>query len=60
MNQKNFEYLKDQIKFTGFGNALENDLQAKLQKQAPEFQLSYETKFGNDPVVAALQFKKSD
>lgn len=24
MNQKNFEYLRDQVKFTGFGEGLEN------------------------------------
>ena len=30
MNEKNFDYLKDQIKFTGFGDALENDLKVKL------------------------------
>ncbi len=32
MNQKNFDYLKDQLKFTGFGEGIENALKEKLQK----------------------------
>lgn len=60
MNQKNFEYLRDQVKFTGFGEGLENELKEKMQKQTPEFQLTHNTKFGNDDVKAALHFKKSD
>jgi len=60
MNQKNFDYLKDQVKFTGFGEGLENELKENLQKQTLEFQITYKAKFGNDDVVAALHFKKSD
>lgn len=60
MNQKNFEYLRDQVKFTGFGEGLENELKEKMQKQTPEFQLTHNTKFGNDDVKASLYFKKSD
>ena len=32
MNQKNLDYLKDQVKFTGFGEGLENELKEKMQK----------------------------
>jgi hypothetical protein len=60
MNQQNFEYLKDQVKYTGFGDALEKDLKEQLQKQAPEFQLSYRIKMGQDTAAASLHFKKSD
>ena len=60
MNQKNFEYLRDQVKFTGFGEGLENELKEKMQKQTPEFQITHNTKFGNDEVTASLHFKKSD
>lgn len=59
MNQKNYDYLQDQVKFTGFGDALENDLKEKMQKQSPEFQMYHNTKFGNDTAVATLHFKKS-
>ena len=60
MNQKNFEYLAEQVKFTGFGEGLENELKEKMQKQTPEFQINHKAKFGSDDLVAALHFKKSD
>ena len=41
MNQKNFEYLRDQVKYTGFGEGLENDLKQKIQEGNPEFKLAY-------------------
>src|SRR3990170_2494477 len=40
MNQKNFEYLRDQVKFTGFGEGLESELKEKVQKQTTDFTLS--------------------
>ena len=60
MNEKNFDYPKDQIKFTGFGDALENDLKVKLGQRSREFQLCMDTKIGKDIVVATLNFKKSE
>lgn len=54
MNAKNFDYLKDQVKFTGFGDALENELKGKMQKQSPEFQILHNAQFGNDSTVANL------
>ncbi|SDW50393.1 hypothetical protein SAMN05444410_103141 [Hydrobacter penzbergensis] len=59
MNQKNFEYLRDQVKYTGFGEGLENDLKQKIQEGNPEFKLAYETKYGNDSVNATLNFSQS-
>src|SRR5207249_4140005 len=60
MNQKNYDYLKDQLKFTGFGDALQTELKEKMQKQAPEFQIYHNTKFGNDIATATLHFRKSE
>lgn len=60
MNQKNFDYLKDQVKFTGFGEGLENELKERMQKQTPDFQIAHKTKFGNEDVSSVLHFKKSD
>ncbi len=59
MNQKNFEYLRDQVKYMGFGEGLENDLKQKIQQENPEFKLPYETKYGNDTVNATLNFSQS-
>ena len=60
MNEKNFEYLKDQVKYTGFGEGLESELKAKMQKEEPNFTLSHNVQYGNDTAVATLNFKKSD
>lgn len=59
MNQKNFDYLKDQIKYTGFGEGLESQLKENMRKQAPEFTLQHQNTFGKDETSSALHFKKS-
>ncbi|GIQ57883.1 hypothetical protein Flavo103_10190 [Flavobacterium collinsii] len=60
MNEKNFEYLRDQIKYTGFGEALESQLKEQMQKEEPNFTLTHNTQYGNDTAIATLNFKKSD
>lgn len=60
MQQKNFEYLKNQVKYAGFGEQLDTALQEKLQTGAPEFQLTLQGKYGADETVATLYFRKSD
>ena len=59
MNQKNFEYLCDQVKYTGFGEGLESQLKENIQRQAPEFTLQHQGTFGKDETTTALHFKKS-
>ena len=59
MNQKNFEYLRDQVKYTGFGEGLENDLKQKIEEGKPEFKLLHQTQYGNDSVTAILNFSQS-
>lgn len=60
MNEKNVEYLKDQLKYTGFGEGLENALVENIQKGNPEFKLDHEAKYGTDTVLTSLNFKKSE
>jgi hypothetical protein len=60
MNQKNFEYLRDQVKFTGFGEGLENELKERMQKQTPKFMILHQGGFGKDETVSTLHFRKSD
>ncbi|MEJ7737000.1 MAG: hypothetical protein WKF97_06200 [Chitinophagaceae bacterium] len=60
MNEKNFEYLKDQVKYTGFGDALEATLKERLQKQAPQFHIVHDAKIGNETCLTTLHFKKSE
>ncbi|OJV19766.1 MAG: hypothetical protein BGO21_22155 [Dyadobacter sp. 50-39] len=59
MNQKNFEYLRDQVKYTGFGEGLETQLKENMQKQVPEFTLKHQGSFGKDETTSVLHFKKS-
>lgn len=59
MNQKNFEYLRDQVKYTGFGEGLEKELKEKMEKQTPEFTLTHQGNFGNDMTASVLNFKRS-
>jgi len=60
MNEKNYDYLKDQLKYTGFGEGLQNELKEKMEKQTPEFQLNHTQKFGKDEMSSTLHFKKSN
>lgn len=59
MNQKNFEYLSDQVKYTGFGEGLEDELKENMEKQNESFKLYHNAQYGNDTAVAALTFNKS-
>lgn len=59
MNEKNFDYLKDQIKYTGFGEGLESQLKANLNKAQTEFRLEHTAKYGKDELNTSLHFKKS-
>ena len=59
MNEKNLEYLANQVKYTGFGEEFENELRKKIKKEPDEFSLKYSTSFGKDKVDAKLKFSKS-
>ncbi len=60
MNEKNFEYLRDQVKFTGFGEGLEGELKEKMQEQKPSFTIEHEAYYGEDVARVSLNFKKSE
>jgi len=60
MNDKNFEYLKDNIKYLGFVEKLYAELENNMKQGKSEFQLKIETEFNKDKVGAELHFKKSD
>lgn len=59
MNEKNFEYLANQLKYTGFGESLQEKLKENISKQVPEFVLYHQAEFGKDSVAATLHFRKS-
>jgi hypothetical protein len=59
MNEKNFDYLKNQVKFMGFGEALEKELGEMIKLQPTNFSLEHQAKFGQDSVTSMLNFQKS-
>lgn len=60
MNAKNLEFLKEGIKYLGFGEGLNNKLTEEVSSGKNEFQLRTENQYGRDKVSYALDFKKSD
>ena len=60
MNEKNYEYLTEQLKRTGFGDTLNDELRNNIEKQNAEFTLNMQKEYGTDKVSATLHFKKSD
>lgn len=60
MNEKNYDFLSNQLKFTGFGEDLKGQLYSKMAEQQPEFVLTHQKNFGDDSTVVTLQFRKSD
>jgi hypothetical protein len=60
MNAKNLEFLKEGIKYLGFGEGLNNKLTEELSSGKNEFQLRTENQYGKDKVNYTLDFSKSD
>ncbi len=58
MDKENVQYLKDQLKYMGFGEKLYHELDKQLQAGAKEFQLQYKKDDGD--LEATLNFRKSD
>ena len=59
MNEKNFEYLSDQLKYTGFGEALQIELKEKMKQQEPCFILYHEAYHEDRVARATLTFNKA-
>lgn len=59
MNTKNFEYLRDQVKYTGFGEGLENELKEQILTGKPSFSLNFDASYQDDFVQAKLNFDRS-
>lgn len=60
MNEQNLKYLKDNLKYHGFGEKLNPELEANMKQGLPEFQLKIQTEYNKDKIEAVLHFKKSD
>lgn len=64
MNIKNLEFLKDGLKYLGFGEKLNADLEKNISQQPAEFKLSLVGEFNKDTVKEkvnfSIDFRKSD
>ncbi|SCY74368.1 hypothetical protein SAMN02927916_3142 [Flavobacterium anhuiense] len=60
MNQKNLEFLENQIKYTGFGESLNAVLKEQMEKGEKEFMIPHEAEFGKSVLQSELSFKRSD
>lgn len=60
MNQKNLEYLKEGLKYLGFGEGLNEKLAENISKKPDQFQLRTENQYGPDKVSYVLDFKKGN
>ncbi|UBM58713.1 hypothetical protein LAG90_18090 [Marinilongibacter aquaticus] len=59
MNIENFEYLRDQIKYAGFGESLEEKLKSSIENGHAEFKLEHTARFGNGRLDSELNFSRS-
>ncbi len=60
MNNENFQYLGDNIKFMAFGEDLKANLEKNMNEGKNEFQLFYNAEINKKPFEATLNFRKSD
>ncbi len=60
MNNENFQFLTDNIKYAGFGETLKTELERNMNEGKPEFQLRFATGINKKPVEATLNFRKSE
>ena len=58
MNEHNYAYLLDQLRYAGFGDKPLAELREKMKTQR-SFSVVYGKEFGGDAVAAILRFKKS-
>lgn len=60
MNNENFEFLANNVKYMGFGENLKAELEQKMSEGKTEFQLHFATEFNKKPFKAILNFRKSE
>ena len=60
MNNENFQYLSDNLKYMGFGENLKPELEKNLQEGKGEFQLHYKAEINKKPFEVTMNFRKSD
>jgi|GEM_PF-527970 len=59
MNIKNYEFLKDQVFYSGFGDVMESELKRNISAQESTFKLNFRTGNEQQELHAVLNFSKS-
>ena len=60
MNIQNLDYLKEGLKYLGFGTALNDELEKHIQAQSAEFQLKTHIPYHKSALNYTLHFRRSD
>ncbi len=60
MNNENFQYLSDNLKYMGFGENLKTELEKNLNEGKPDFQLHYKAEINKKSFEVTMNFRKSD
>ncbi|MBS1948713.1 MAG: hypothetical protein JST47_13195 [Bacteroidetes bacterium] len=60
MNQENFDYLKNTLKYMGFGDKLNGELEDNIKKGIAEINLNTKSTFNNKQIEAVLSFRKGE
>ncbi|TXK33750.1 hypothetical protein FVR03_18780 [Pontibacter qinzhouensis] len=60
MNENNLDYLKEGLKYLGFGQTLNEELEKQVRAQKPVFELQLQKPYFNSTVNYTLHFRKSD
>jgi hypothetical protein len=60
MNEKNLEYLKDNLRYQGFGESLQRPLEQNITEGKTEFTLQHKATYNNQAMENTLHFRKGD
>lgn len=60
MNEKNYEYVSDQLKYTGFGDSLTEMLKKHMETETGDFTLIFKPEYGKGQAEALCHFRKSE
>lgn len=60
MNEKNVEALKNNLKYLGFGEGLNEQLEKNIREQKPDFTLQHDLTYNNQKMQTELSFKGGD
>ena len=60
MNENNYDYLKDNLKYLGFGEKQHEELERNLKAGNESFQMTYKAEVNKKPFEAILKFRKPE